>query len=513
MAHEILILDDEPKIVDLLRRSLAREGYSVHCESDPLEALARLKELPVEVLISDLKMPGMDGLEVLKRAKAIRPECEVIMMTAYATVETAREALKRGAIDYLTKPFSADEDLKPLIRKVFEADADTLLDQDDRANRGSGAAGGSGGTRDGAGGAKGGAGSFAIRSASSTAGSPPSPSGVAKADTHGEKAGPDSPLSRIVTKSPVMKKVLDRLPKIAASSASVLLRGESGTGKEVLADAIHHLSARVRGPLVKVNCGALPETLLESELFGHVKGSFTGAVADREGLFEASNGGTTFLDEIGEVSPALQVKLLRILQEGEFQRVGESRTRKTDVRIVAATNRNLEDMMREGSFRQDLFYRLNVVPILLPPLRERREDIPALIEYFCRRLKPGVEVVFSPEVQRALLDYDWPGNIRELENAVEHALVLGDPSGIVLEDLPVALQDFEAKHGREPGPAAVGEATLEDIERRCLLSALQKTGFNQTRAARLLGITRRTLGYRIRKYELEEEIERMRKEE
>jgi len=490
MAQTILILDDEPKIVDLLRRSLSREGYKVHSENHPESALARLKELPIEVLITDLKMPGMDGLEVLKRAKAIRPSCEVIIMTAYATVETAREALKRGAIDYLTKPFSADEDLKPLVRKILEAEAETPVEEEDPASRLAGR-----------------------RTGTPIAAAPATPSlPAARGTARGRVREAAGPLERIVTKSPVMQKILDRLERIAASNASVLLRGESGTGKEVLADAIHALSPRREGPLVKVNCGALPETLLESELFGHAKGSFTGAVADREGLFESANRGTIFLDEIGEVSPALQVKLLRILQEGDFQRVGETRTRKTDVRVVAATNRNLEDMMRAGSFRQDLFYRLNVVPIELPPLRDRREDIPALMDHFCRRMKPGVEVMFSTEARTALLEYDWPGNIRELENAVEHALVLGDPEDIALEDLPVALQDFRAKQARDAGPAAVGEATLEDIERRCLLSALEKTGFNQTRAARLLGITRRTLGYRIRKYELEEEIERMKRD-
>jgi transcriptional regulator with PAS, ATPase and Fis domain len=305
-----------------------------------------------------------------------------------------------------------------------------------------------------------------------------------------------------------MQKILDRLPRIARSNASVLLRGESGTGKEILADAIHALSPRVGGPLVKINCGALPETLLESALFGHVKGSFTGAVADRQGLFEAANTGTIFLDEIGEVSPALQVKLLRVLQQGEFQPVGETRTRKTDVRVIAATNRDLEALMREGAFRQDLFYRLNVVPIFLPPLRERPEDIPALIEHFSRRFHPEGPVNFSAEARQALLDYEWPGNIRELENAIEHALVLGNPDDIQLEDLPVSLQDFRAKQIHAAGPDAVGDATLEDIERRCLLAALRKTDFNRTRAAHLLGITRRTLGYRIQKYNLDKEIQR-----
>lgn len=477
MAHEILILDDEPKMIELLRRSLAREGYSVATESDPVAALERLKQHPVEALITDLKMPGMDGLEVLRRAKSIRPDCEVIVMTAFATVETAREALKRGAIDYLTKPFSAEEDLKPLLARLFAAEAEAETAPEAEAVKTESAA------------------PMLSRAAAVSA-----------------KGKPDtSPLARFVTRSPAMKKMLERLPRIAASNATVLLRGESGTGKEVITDILHALSPRRDGPLVKINCGALPENLLESELFGHARGSFTGAVADREGRFESADGGTLFLDEIGEITPALQVKLLRVLQEGEFQRVGESRTRHADVRIIAATNRDLDAMMRQGTFRQDLFYRLNVVPMHLPPLRERPEDIPALLDHFARRFLPDAPARFSPEALMALSNYHWPGNIRELENAVEHALVLGDPANIRLDDLPVALQDYNARQAvAAAGPQAVGHATLEDIEQRCLLAALQKTHFNQTRAAQLLGITRRTLGYRIRKYNLEEEIERAR---
>jgi len=492
MAREILILDDEPKIADLLRRSLQREGYSVRCVADPLSALDILKEHPIDVLVTDLRMPGMDGLEVLRRTKSIRPACEVVVMTAYATVETAREALKRGAIDYLTKPFSADEDLKPLLRRIFEAEPGSPSSPSiPSASNGAALLSPAATRLDSQGG----------QAPAQRASQPPS------------EGAADNPLAKIVTRSPAMKSILDRLGRIAAANASVLLRGESGTGKEGVANAIHALSPRARGPLVKVNCGALPETLLESELFGHVKGAFTGSVADRAGLFEMADGGTIFLDEIGEISPALQVKLLRVLQEGEFQRVGESKTRKVNVRILTATNRDLEAMMRQGSFRQDLYYRLNVVPILLPPLRDRREDIPILIEFFCRRSAPGRQIELAPEARQAFENYAWPGNIRELENAVEHALVLSDPAGpIRLEDLPVALQDFHARQGQAAGPDAVGQATLEDIEQRCLLAALEKTGFNQTRAAQLLGITRRTLGYRIRKYGLEEKIEARRRE-
>ncbi|MCB2155504.1 sigma-54 dependent transcriptional regulator [bacterium] len=457
MPNRILILDDEPKMGALLARSLEREGHEVVASTKPAEALERLKAERFDVLLTDLRMPGMDGLEVLNRTKAISPQTEVILMTAYASVVTAREALTRGAVDYLVKPVSAENDLKPLLRRLLSADAEPV----------------------------------AAPAASSK------PAATPKEDL-------------VISKSPAMRDVLRKLDKIAKSDASILLRGESGTGKEVLADQIQRRSKRANGPYLKVNCGALPETLLESELFGHVKGAFTGAVGDREGLFAAANGGTLMLDEIGEVSLPLQVKLLRVLQSGDYQRVGESRALKTDVRLIAATNRDLEKMIESGEFRQDLYYRLNVVPIFLPPLRERKEDLEQLVEYFAKRFADGEDVQFTDDAWNAILDYHWPGNIRELENAVEHALVLGEPAGIEVEDLPVALQQYRQRTGLGGSqPAKVGEETLEDIEKRCLVSALTKTGGNRTRAAELLGITRRTLGYRLKKYELEDEADRI----
>jgi transcriptional regulator with PAS, ATPase and Fis domain len=303
-----------------------------------------------------------------------------------------------------------------------------------------------------------------------------------------------------------MQAVYAKALKVARSNASVLLRGESGVGKEVLADFIQANSARAAGPYVKVNCGALPETLLESELFGHVKGSFTGAVADRVGLFEAANGGTILLDEIGEVSPALQVKLLRVLQSGELNRVGEATVRRVDTRVIAATNRPLEKMIEAGTFRQDLYYRLNVVPLVIPPLRERREDIEPLVRHFAARFHPAGPVRFTPAAMEAILNAPWPGNIRELENAIEHAIVLGDPvAGITVEDLPMGVREG-ARNVAASTTMPVGEATLEEVEKACLLQALEKTGGNRTRAARILSITRRTLGYRLRKYGLEEMV-------
>ncbi|MDK2972691.1 MAG: two-component system, NtrC family, response regulator AtoC [Candidatus Sumerlaeota bacterium] len=456
MTHRILILDDEPKMGTLLQRSLERDGYDVAAFDKPAEALDALKAGGIDVLVTDLRMPGMDGLEVLRRAKSIAPQTEVILMTAYASVETAREALMRGALDYLVKPVSAENDLKPLLARLFAGDADAPQHLE-------------------------------------TPLPPP---------THSASPG-------LVMDSPAMQSIMAKLDKIARSGASVLLRGESGTGKEVLADLIQSRSTRAGKPYIKINCGALTETLLAAELFGHVKGAFTGAAADRAGHFESADGGTLMLDEVGEVSPALQVKLLRVLQSGEYQRVGESATRKCDVRIIAATNRNLEEMVESGEFRQDLYYRLNVVPIVLPPLRERREDIEKLIAHFARRYGGGVEARFTDDALKALLDYHWPGNIRELENAIEHALVLGDPSGILVEDLPAAVQQHREKSAQAASPAAVGASSLEDIEKRCLLSALQKTNGNRTRAAHLLGITRRTLGYRLRKYGLEDEAARI----
>ncbi|MBX3728408.1 MAG: sigma-54-dependent Fis family transcriptional regulator [Candidatus Sumerlaeia bacterium] len=460
MPRRILIVDDEPKMGSLLKRSLEREGYAVEAFERPAAALEALKAGDVDVLLTDLRMPGMDGLEVLRRAKTIAPRTEVILMTAFASVETAREALTRGALDYLVKPVSAEDDLKPLLDRLFAGETETPVE------------------------------------AMSGHASP-------------LPASASHPPASLIADSSGMRTILGKLDKIARSGASVLLRGESGTGKEVLADLIQTRSPRAGKPYLKINCGALTETLLESELFGHARGSFTGAHADRVGLFEAADGGTLLLDEIGEVSPALQVKLLRLLQSGEFQRVGDSKQRRCDVRILAATNRPLEKMVAAGEFRQDLYYRLNVVPIEVPPLRERREDLEPLVMHFARRFGGGREVHFTEPARRALLEYDWPGNVRELENAIEHALVLGDAAGIELEDLPVAVQRFGERRAAAAGEAAVGGASLEEIEQRCLLAALRRTGGNRTRAAELLGITRRTLGYRLRKYGLEEEATRL----
>jgi DNA-binding NtrC family response regulator len=445
MAASILIVDDEPRLGDALQRALELDGHSALYLSDPEEALRALRARPFDVLLTDLVMPGIDGLEVLHRAKRIRPSCEVVLMTAFATVDTARTALKRGAVDYLTKPFSVEHELSPLLGALLAT-----------------------------------------------------PSG--ECDTAWNEAG--LAVEGIVAASPAMRALVAKLPRVAASRASVLLRGESGTGKEVVSTALHRLSPRGARPFVKVNCAALPEGLLETELFGAARGAYTGAHADRHGLFQAADGGTLLLDEVGELPPAIQAKLLRVLQDGEFHRVGEpGRSLRVDVRVVAATNRDLEESVRAGSFRKDLYYRLNVVPIALPPLRERPEDLGPLVRNFLAVLAPDRELRLHPRARALLERYEWPGNVRELRNALEHAVVLGDGDEIRPEDLPAPVQDAGAARGGEEG------STLEEIERRCLAQALVKTEYNRTRAARLLGITRRTLGYRLRKYGLEDELE------
>jgi DNA-binding NtrC family response regulator len=438
----ILIVDDEPRLGDALQRALELDGHTAQYFSDPEAALRALRARPFDVLLTDLVMPTIDGLEVLRRAKRIRPACEVVVMTAFATVDTARAALTRGAVDYLTKPFSVEQDLCPLLGALLSTPA-----ADDAALGDAGLA-----------------------------------------------------IEGIVAASPAMRALAGKLPRIARARASVLLRGESGTGKEVIAAALHRLSDRSARPLVKVNCAALPESLLEAELFGAAKGSYTGAHADRPGLFQAADGGTLFLDEVGELPGSIQAKLLRVLQDGEFDRIGEpGRPLRVDVRVIAATNRDLDEAVRSGAFRKDLYYRLNVVPIVLPPLRERPEDLGPLVRNFLAVLAPEREVRLHPRARALLESYDWPGNVRELRNALEHALVIGEGDEIRAESLPAALQDAQPR-------ATEDGATLEEIERRCLAQALIKTEFNRTRAARLLGITRRTLGYRLRKYGLEDEL-------
>jgi len=469
VKSRILVVDDEELICGLLKRKLSKEGYDVTTTTNPEQGLAKLRETPFEVILTDLRMGSMDGLELLMRARKIRPECDVVVMTGFATVESARRSLTQGACDFITKPLDMDNELLPLLASLIEADS----------------------------------------SASSN-----SPGPVL------EDIQPVD--SNFVGTSPESRRLLKRVLKVSRANIPVLLQGESGTGKERVASLLHSQSDRAKKPFVKLNCAALPDALLESELFGHARGAFTGAASDRDGLFKAADGGTLLLDEICEISKSFQAKLLRVLQEGEFHRLGDSRkTLRVDVRVIASTNRDLTKAVRSGDFREDLYYRLNVVPIDIPPLRERSSDIPALVEHFLTRAKAKYrpsDSISIPDALIALLrDYPWPGNIRELENGMESAVVLTETPNLLLADLPPAVQEFARAQGVKPSltqsESTEGqEQTLEDIEMKCILQAMNKTGYNRTRAANLLGVTRRTLSYRIGKYGLEADLDRLRAE-
>ena len=446
----LLIIDDEPKMTDILQRVLRREGYEIDITHNPEEGIRLMELHRYDVILSDLRMPQMSGIEILKNARHLQKQADFIIMTAFATVDTAIEAMKLGAFDYLIKPFAMDN-LRAMIKRLIET---KILKEDEP-----------------------------------------------KAEKTSEQTFRPE---RIIADSAAMKDVLRRATKVAPSDVSILLRGESGTGKEVIARFIHAQSRRADKPLVTVNCGAIPENLLESELFGHVKGAFTGAIESRLGLFKMADGGTIFLDEVGEIPLLLQVKLLRVLQEGEFIRVGEDYATRVSVRVIAATNRDLEAAMQEGAFRQDLYYRLNVVPIHIPPLRERREDIPALVNHFLSKFQTAEKpIIIAPEAAQILYEYDWHGNVREVENAIEHAAVLCEDNRITPDDLPAVMRKASAAQTAAPAPVPAGMLPLEEMEKRTIISALKKTGGNQTRAAELLGITRRTLGYRLKKYNLE----------
>jgi two-component system NtrC family response regulator len=447
----ILVVDDEAAQRDILGGFLRKQGFDVQEAASAPDALARLREEPVDLMLTDVKMPGMSGLDLLREARALNPELPVVVLTAYGNVTDAVAAMRDGAVDYLTKPVDIDAVLHR-VRKVLDGQR---LVAENRALR--------------------------------------------------EAVRGRYRLEGIVAESGKMQEVLSVVHRVAASTATVLIHGESGTGKELLAQAIHYQGPRSAKPLIKVNCTALPEALLESELFGHVRGAFTGAVADRAGRFEAANGGTILLDEIGEISPAVQAKLLRVLQEREFERVGASRTLKVDVRVIAATNRDLEAAVREQRFREDLYYRLNVVSVTVPPLRDRREDILPLLDHFLRKYAEANGKTIrglTREARDALLKFDYPGNIRELENLVERAVVLTRNEVIDLEDLPVALQ--EAAPAAAPATPGSLPAELEALERRMIEDALARADGVQTRAAEILGIGERALRYKMKKLGLKD---------
>ena len=443
----ILVVDDEPTQLELVGGFLRRQGFEVVEAASGRAAVARVREEPFDLVLTDQRMPDLSGLDVLEAVRAASPDTAVVIMTAYGTIVTAVSAVKAGAADYLAKPLNLDE----LLHRIHQIQDRRRLLTENRELR------------------------------------------AALAERHRVEG--------IIGESGAMQEVLSVVRRVAPSDATVLIRGESGTGKELIAKAIHYASPRAARALVKVNCAALAESLLEAELFGHEKGAFTGAVAARKGRFELADGGSLFLDEIGDLPPHLQVKLLRVLQEREFERVGSSRPIKVDVRLLAATHRNLEALVREGRFRDDLYYRINVVTIQLPPLRERREDLLLLVDHFLRVFadKNGKGIRgLTREARAALLRYEYPGNVRELENLIERAVVLTRDDVIGLTDLPLTL-DAQAAEA-ESGTGLV--AAVEGLERRMIREALAKAEGIQTRAAELLGIGERVLRYKLKKYGL-----------
>jgi DNA-binding NtrC family response regulator len=443
----ILVVDDEPTQLELVGGFLRRQGFEVAEAASGRAAVARFKQEPFDLVLTDQRMPDLSGLDVLEAVRAASPDTAVVIMTAYGTIETAVSAVKAGAADYLAKPLNLDE----LLHRIHQIQDRRRLLTENRELR------------------------------------------AALAERHRVEG--------IIGESGPMQEVLSVVRRVASSDATVLIRGESGTGKELIAKALHYASPRAASALVKVNCAALTESLLEAELFGHEKGAFTGAVTARKGRFELADGGSLFLDEIGDLPPHLQVKLLRVLQEREFERVGSSRPIKVDVRLLAATHRNLETLVREGRFRDDLYYRINVVTIQLPPLRERREDLPLLIDHFLRAFanKNGKPIRgLTREAREALLRYDYPGNVRELENLIERAVVLTRDDVVGLTDLPLTLDP----QATEPEGGAGLVAAVEGLERRMIREALAKADGIQTRAAELLGIGERVLRYKLKKYGL-----------
>ncbi len=445
-GERILVVDDEERMLQLLDKLLTEEGYEVRTAPTAAEALRILGDTDCDLVISDVRMPGMDGLALLKSLNEQGSAATVILMTAYASVTAAVEAIQAGAFHYLTKPFKIDEMLMA-VRKSLESHH---LRREVKALR----------------------------------------------EEVQERYG----LDNIVGKSKAMEQVFDMVKRVGKTQSTVLIFGKSGTGKELIAKALHFHSRRSERPFVAVNCSAIPETLMESELFGHTKGSFTGAISNQKGLFEEAHGGTLFLDEVGEIPQSIQVKLLRALQEREIRRIGGRENIQIDVRVISATNRDLEEMVREGGFREDLFYRLNVIPIRIPELRERSEDILLLSEHFlekfCGENDVPVKKLTRPALQ-CLMVYGWPGNVRELENVIERTVALCEKDVIDTEDLPPNLREESLDGG---APQIGSEVSLDDLERRHIESILQKTGSHQIHAAEILGIDRRTLYRKLIKY-------------
>ena len=451
----ILIVDDEASMRELLQILLQRDGYQVHCAGDGVAALAQLKSKEFDLLITDIQMPNMTGIELLRQMRQEEYDLTVLMITAFSSTEDAVEAMKLGAYDYITKPFKNDE-IRLVIRNALER---KVLRQENRELK--------------------------------------------------KQLGNRFSFQQLIGSSDAMLKLISLLERIAPSQANVLIQGESGTGKELVAKALHYNSGRKDRPFIAINCGAIPENLLESELFGHERGAFTGAERKKDGLFEAGNGGTVFLDEIGELPMSMQVKLLRVLQEREFRRVGGTKTLPLDIRLLAATNRNLSEAVTQGDFREDLFYRLNVVQIDLPPLRQRPADIPLLIDYFCQLRTGKAHLPLSKVVLGCLLEYDWPGNIRELENFVERCVVLGWEEELSLDSLPAPIRNARKNLQCISSPVLPEDGFdldrwLADLERSMLLKALERSGGVRKKAAEILGISFRSIRYRLAKQGMEE---------
>ena len=458
----ILIVEDEPKMLRLLELNLADDGYTTRTASTAENGLKVLAADQIDLVLSDFKLPGMNGLEFLQALKRANAAIPVVMMTAYGTVESAVEAMKQGASDYVLKPFSIEE-IKLIVRKELEV---RRLHEENRQLR--------------------------------------------------EALGHRYQFDNIVANSPGMQEVLATVEQVAPSNSTVLLGGESGVGKDMIARAIHQHSRRVNGPFVKINCTAIPENLLESELFGYEKGAFTGAVTAKPGKFELADKGTIFLDEIGDMPGSLQVKLLRVLQEREFERLGGTRTIKVDVRVVAATNQDLRAALEQGTFREDLYYRLNVVPISIPPLRAHKEDIPYLVDHFIARFSESSGKAIkgiTPEALKVLVDFHWPGNVRELENIIERAVVM--VSGTEIEASDIRLDTPSQGGGQTVSTTEENSAilflpqgmTLDQYEDKLIREALQRAGGNKSQAARLLGLSRNALRYRLSKIGVPDEPE------